>query len=126
MENSKTPYGCGICKKMFHKPMLLLRHIELRHPQSARKFSLLSNENSGTAKTNSRSANQRSLSQEISNGGADSLVSKVGTNIDKTFTLTYIPSPKIDEFQLSSKLKKCINVWRVNLGQGLYLATSLH
>ena len=60
---------------MFHKPLLLLRHIELRHPQSARQFSKSSNQ---TQDKTSCSVNQRNSLQEKSKVDVDSLV--LGTN----------------------------------------------
>ena len=32
MENSRTPYGCTICKEEFNNPILLVKHVELIHP----------------------------------------------------------------------------------------------
>ena len=55
MDNSKTQYACGICEQDFFNPSSLVKHVEFRHPLSARQSSTCSNENKGTPKTNSYS-----------------------------------------------------------------------
>ena len=52
MDNSRTQYACGICEKDFFNPNSLVKHVELRHPLSARQSSTCSNKNKGTPKTN--------------------------------------------------------------------------
>ena len=32
MENTKTPFGCTICKKEFSNPISLVKHVQWRHP----------------------------------------------------------------------------------------------
>ena len=64
MANLTTAYVCGICQKKFYNSIFLVRHIELRHPQSARKILKSSNK---TQDKTSGLINQRNLSQEKSN-----------------------------------------------------------
>ena len=88
MENSRTPYGCGICEKMFHSSNFLIKHAELRHPSSVRHSSIFSSTISGTTKTNSSSDNQQSLLQKKSNRDVNPLEFVVmnGIEIDKNST----------------------------------------
>ena len=41
MKNTRTPYGCTICKKEFSNPIYLVKHVELRHPPEKNTQSLL-------------------------------------------------------------------------------------
>ena len=65
MENSKTPYGCGICEKMFHSSNFLIKHAELRHRSSVRQSLIFSNTISGTPKTNSSTDDQQNLLKKV-------------------------------------------------------------
>ena len=63
MENSKTPYVCGICSKRFHTSIYLIKHIELRHPSSAEQSSKFSKSESKLPKTDFSNINQRKMLQ---------------------------------------------------------------
>ena len=63
MENSKTPYACGICSKRFHTSIYLIKHIELRHPSSAEQSSKFSKSESELPKKTSSNINQRKILQ---------------------------------------------------------------
>ena len=67
MDNSKTQYACGICEKDFFNPNSLVKHVELRHPPSAKQSSTYSNINNGTSKTKSSSDRQANALQTKSN-----------------------------------------------------------
>ena len=42
MKNTRTPYGCTICKKKFSNPIYLVKHVDWRHPPENNTQSLLS------------------------------------------------------------------------------------
>ena len=54
MRNLKSAFACAICKKEFYNPSLLIKHVEVRHPNSSRQFSTIKNENLRSTKSNLR------------------------------------------------------------------------
>ena len=52
MRNLKSAFACAICKKEFYNPSLLIKHVEVRHPNSSRQFSSFRNENLRSKKSN--------------------------------------------------------------------------
>ena len=44
MRNLKSAFACAICKKEFYNPSLLIKHVEVRHPNLSRQFSTIKKE----------------------------------------------------------------------------------
>ena len=62
MRNLKSAFACAICKKEFYNPSLLIKHVEVRHPNSSRQFSTIKNESLRSTKSNFRNVTLEKLS----------------------------------------------------------------
>ena len=71
MENSKTPYACGICKRMFHTPISLSKHVEVRHQCFGNQSSTFLKVNSNDIKTKFENCQQNKSLQTISSVNID-------------------------------------------------------
>ena len=65
MRNLQSPYVCGICKKGFHIPRFLIKHVELRHPTKSRKFSTNTNLFNNSKKISAPSKNNEAFDNDF-------------------------------------------------------------
>ena len=65
MRNLQSPYVCGICKKGFHIPRFLIKHVEFRHPTKSRKFSTNTNLFNNSKKISAPSKNNEAFDNDF-------------------------------------------------------------